>query len=96
MQVRTIGGHHTCTGSCICTKRESDPGRGTAVVNPECPVKGDIAVSCVAFSPDAQRVVSCGNNCPVVPAGNNWKHAHDGLVMMWNVETGAQVSAPPR
>ena len=86
MQVCTIGGNHTCTGSCICTKRESDPGRDTIVVNPACPVKGDTGVACVAFSPDATRVVSCGS------LRTDHEKCDEGLVKMWDVETGAQVS----
>ena len=85
MQVCTIGGNHTCTGSCICTKRESDPGRDNIVVKPACPAKGDIRVACVAFSPDAARVVSCGSL--------DHENCDEGLVKMWDVETGAQVSA---
>ena len=80
-----IGGDHTCTGSCICTKRETGPGRDTAVVNPECPVK-ELGVNSVALSSDGKRAVSCGNP-------RSWVE-HGGLVKMWNVETGALVSTP--
>ena len=52
-QLRTIG--HTCTGSCICHKKEN----GRFEVNPECTLAGHSGpVRCVAFSPDGTRIVS--------------------------------------
>jgi len=52
-QIRTLG--HTCTGTCICTKKDD----GTVKNNKRCPVSGrTLYVASVAFSPDGKSFIS--------------------------------------
>ena len=76
MQAFTFG--HSCTGSCICTMRETRGGRKELVVNPGCLTRGHSkCVKFVSFSPDGSRIAS---------------GSEDRLVKIWDVENGAEVS----
>ena len=75
--MHTLG--HTCTGTCICTGEEDEEGVEKLVWNPDCPVAGHSdTVFSVAFSPDGKDFVS---------------GSQDGLVMIWDTETGGEVSS---
>ena len=58
---------------------EDEKGGGELVRNPECPVSGHSAtVFSVDFSPDGKQFAS---------------GSADNLVMIWNADTGAEVSS---